>query len=73
MENLCKWKFNFQKTFKNIVVKGGIAQHEEFLLLLQYFQRLSPEDMSKRVCKWERVNLFFQEEPVAEVPWSDQR
>ena len=38
------------------MAKKEIARCEQFLLVSQYFQRLSAADASKCVYRWERVN-----------------
>ena len=38
-----------------ILAKGGIAHHEQFLLLIQYFQNPSTAESSKCLCMRERV------------------
>ena len=42
---------------ENIVGKGEIARHEQFLLFLQCFQKQSAVDMLKRVSMEQKVNL----------------
>ena len=44
---------------ENIVEKGGIGHHEEFLLLSQCFQKSSASETSESVCMLERVILNF--------------
>ena len=41
-----------EKKLKNIVSKGEIARLEQFLLLSQYFQKLSAADASKCFYRW---------------------
>ena len=41
---------------ENVVAKGEIACFDQFFLLLQCFQESSAADVSKCVCRWERVN-----------------
>ena len=40
---------------ENIVVKGEIAHHEQFVLFPQCFQKLSTTEASESVYLWERV------------------
>ena len=44
---------------ENIVAKGEIVLHEQFLLWPQCFQKLYATIASKCVCRWERVKNHF--------------
>ena len=59
MENLCKNNESIiiEKKLKTYVTKTEIAYHEQFLLLVQCFQKLSYANASECVCKWERVKI----------------
>ena len=46
---------------------GEIARFEQFLLLSKCFQESSPADLSKCVCRWERVIL---ENTFPRVMWA---
>ena len=43
------------------MAKGEIVCFEQFLLLSQWFQKISASEPSKRVYMWERVNDAFYE------------
>ena len=53
-------KFNLWNKVEIIVAKGEIAHYEQFLLLPQWFQKLSASDKSECVYKCERVNYWCQ-------------
>ena len=44
---------------ENIVVKGEIAYHKQFLLLPQCFQKCYASEVSESICMRERVNQMI--------------
>ena len=56
MENLYNWMDNQWLKVENIVAKGEIAHHEQFLLLPQCFQKSSASEAWESVYMRERVN-----------------
>ena len=53
METLYMKKYLLNKV-ENIVAKGEIAHNRQFFLLPQYFQKLTPIEVSDIVYMWER-------------------
>ena len=49
IENLYKWKYDFFNRVEIIVANGEIAHYEQFLLLLQWFQKSSAAEASESV------------------------
>ena len=49
-------KVSLLKQVEHNVAKREITRFEQFLLLSQYFQRLSAVEASENVYMWERVN-----------------
>ena len=56
MKNLYNCTVYLQNKIENIVAKGEIACFEQFLLLLQFFQKSSAADALKYVYMRERFN-----------------
>ena len=50
-------KENLLNTDENIVAKGEISHHEQFLLLAQWFQKSSAAEALESACVWDRVKI----------------